>query len=322
MWGLIGTWRMALEGIQSASTYLDATDNVEEAVVSAIQAVEDYPYYKSVGYGGLPNQNGDVELDAGFMDGDTLAIGGVAGIKDFKNPIAIAYALTKEPANNLLVDRGAEHYGTMHHFERRTMLSDRAQIHYENRLAELTKKQLLVPYAGHDTVGITGTNRRGHVVAGTSTSGLFMKHPGRVGDSPVFGAGLYADSDWGGATITGMGEDVMKGALSYEVVRRMQHQSPQAAVESALADFNRRFEKRGQKLRDVSIVAMNPAGDWGVATNIRDFSCVVATAMQDATVYVVNATRSGMQIEPASEAWLAQYMAERQSPLKRYRNEE
>lgn len=317
MWALVGTWRMALEGIAAASVPLRADGDIANAVVSAIRAVEDYPYYKSVGYGGLPNCEEEVELDAGFMDGQTLAIGGVAAVKDFKNPIEIAYRLTKEPANNLLVGRGAEQYAHTHHFERRNMLSERAQIQYQNRQQELERDQTLTPYAGHDTVGVIGVNDTGHVVAGTSTSGLFMKHAGRVGDSPIFGAGLYADSDYGAATVTGMGEDVMKGALAYDVVRRMQKTSPQSAVEDALHELQAKFKKRSQQLRDVSVVALSPLGEWGVATTIHDFSCVVATAQQAATVYVVNAHGEQMHIEVASEAWLNAYMAKRHAPLTR-----
>lgn len=310
---------MALEGISESRADLDQTGDVSKAIVSAIKAVEDYPYYKSVGYGGLPNQDQTVELDAGFMDGDTLAIGGVGAIQDFKNPIAIAYQLSKEPANNLLVGRGAEQYAQRHQFERRNMLTERAQIYYRNKQAELKATPTLTPYAGHDTVGIVGVNRKGQVACGTSTSGLFMKHPGRVGDSPIFGGGLYADSDYGAATITGMGEDVMKGALAYDVVMRMRSMSSQQAAETALSDLKHRFEKRDQTLRDISIVAVNNQGDWGVATNITDFSCVVATEQHAPTVYLVNADHEThrMQIEPATEAWMARYMAERQAPLTR-----
>ena len=110
MWGIIATWRMALEGIEKASEILKKSGDAGDAIEIAIREVEDFPYYKSVGYGGLPNEDMEVELDAAFMDGDTLDIGAVAAIKDFANPISIARRLSKEKVNNLLVGSGAEKY--------------------------------------------------------------------------------------------------------------------------------------------------------------------------------------------------------------------
>ena len=100
------------------------------------------------------------------------------------------------------------------------MLTDRAKIHYHNRTKEITNTELK-PYSGHDTVGMVCLDTAGHMTSATSTSGLFMKHPGRLGDSPVCGSGFYVDSFVGGASATGLGEDVMKGCVSYEIVRLM-----------------------------------------------------------------------------------------------------
>ena len=93
MWGIIATWRMAVEGITKASEMLKNGGNAGDAIEVAVKEVEDFPYYKSVGYGGLPNEEMEVELDAAYMDGDTLDIGAVAAIKDFANPISIARRL-------------------------------------------------------------------------------------------------------------------------------------------------------------------------------------------------------------------------------------
>ena len=110
MWGIIATWCMAYDGINKASEMLKNDDDAGNAIEEAIKIVEDCPYYKSVGYGGLPNKEMEVELDAAFMDGDTLDIGAVGAIKDFANPISIARSLSKEKVNNLLVGLGAEKY--------------------------------------------------------------------------------------------------------------------------------------------------------------------------------------------------------------------
>ena len=134
MWGIIATWRMAVEGISKASQVLAEGGDAGDAIEIAVREVEDFPYYKSVGYGGLPNEEMEVELDAAFMDGDTLDIGAVAAIKDYANPVSIARRLSKEKVNNLLVGEGAEKFAHKEGFERNNMLTDRAKIHYRNRL--------------------------------------------------------------------------------------------------------------------------------------------------------------------------------------------
>ncbi|MEG1733280.1 MAG: isoaspartyl peptidase/L-asparaginase, partial [Longicatena sp.] len=93
MWGIIATWRMAVEGISKASEMLEDSQSSGDAIEEAIKAVEDFPFYKSVGYGGLPNEEMEVELDAAFMDGTTFDMGAVGAIKDFANPISIARRL-------------------------------------------------------------------------------------------------------------------------------------------------------------------------------------------------------------------------------------
>ena len=100
-WAIIGTWRMAYEGICEASKLLSESDDSGSAIELAIKMVEDYPFYKSVGYGGLPNEEGVVELDAAYMDGKTLGVGCVAAITDFSNPISIAKKLSKDRFNKI-----------------------------------------------------------------------------------------------------------------------------------------------------------------------------------------------------------------------------
>ena len=160
MWGIIATWRMAMEGISKASEMLAEGKDAGDAIETAIREVEDFPYYKSVGYGGLPNEEMEVELDAAFMDGDTLDIGAVAAIKDYANPVSIARRLSKEKVNNLLVGAGAEKFAHKEGFERKNMLSDRAKIHYRNRVKEV-QEQEIKPYAGHDTVGMVCLDSHG-----------------------------------------------------------------------------------------------------------------------------------------------------------------
>ena len=110
MWGMIATWRMALEGVTKGCDLLKENGDAGDAIETAIKEVEDFPFYKSVGYGGLPNEEMEVELDAAYMDGTTFDLGAVAAVKDFANPISIARRLSKEKVNNLLVGEGAEKF--------------------------------------------------------------------------------------------------------------------------------------------------------------------------------------------------------------------
>lgn len=319
MWAIIGTWRMALEGITKASAELAEGQEAGEAIETAIKETENFPYFKSVGYGGLPNENMEVELDAGFMDGNNLTVGAVGALKDYANPIAIARRLSFEKYNNVLVGAGAEAYAHKIGFERKNMLTQRAKIHYYNRLKkEKMDHQAaeLKPYIGHDTVGMACLDRDKRICVGTSTSGLFMKRAGRVGDSPLVGSGFYADSSIGAATATGLGEDIMKGLVSYEIVRQMEAGlSPQAACELVVNKLDKRLRELNGTAGDISVVALNKQGEFGVATNIKSFSFVYASYKQAATVYVCELVDGHTTYKVASEEWLDDYIRTRTEPL-------
>lgn len=317
MWGMIATWRMAAEGVEKGAHMLAEGQNAGDAIETAIREVEDFPYYKSVGYGGLPNEEMEVELDAAYMDGDTLDIGAVAAIKDYANPVSIARRLSHEKVNSMLVGEGAEKFAHKEGFERKNMLTDRAKAHYRNRVKE-QREQELKPYSGHDTVGMVCLDSAGKVTAATSTSGLFMKKKGRVGDSPIAGSGFYADSEVGGASATGLGEDLMKGCISYEIVRLMKEGlHPQEACERAVNLLDQELKERRGKAGDLSLIAMNKAGQWGVATNIEGFSFAVAVEGQEPKVYLVRRGEDGhCSFEEASKEWMDDYMRTRMAPVE------
>lgn len=316
MHGIIATWRMAKEGIELGEELLKNREKSGRAIETAIRAVEDFPYYKSIGYGGLPNEEQIVELDAGYMDGDTMSVGAIGAIHDFANPVSIAKKLSEEKVNNVLVGVGAEKYAREFHFEEKEMLTDRARAFYRKKKKELD--QQLRPYDGHDTVGMVCLDEFGTVTAATSTSGLFMKRSGRVGDSPIVGSGFYADSEVGGATATGLGEDLMKGCISYEIVRLMKEGlSPQEACEKAVADLDKKLKAKRGEAGDLSVVAMNCKGEFGCATNIDGFSFSVATSDLEPTVYLVNREADGhCTFEVASQEWLEEYMRVRMAPVE------
>ncbi len=316
MYGIIATWRMAKEGIELADEMLKKGEVSGKAIETAIKAVEDFPYYKSVGYGGLPNEEQIVELDAGYMDGDTMSVGALGAIKDFANPISIAKKLSEEKVNNLLVGAGAEKYAKEMKFEEKEMLTDRAKAFYRKWKKEMDQE--LKPYDGHDTVGMVCLDTSGTVTAATSTSGLFMKRSGRVGDSPIVGSGFYADSEVGGATATGLGEDLMKGCISYEIVRLMKEGlTPQAACEKAVTELDRKLREKRGEAGDLSVVAMNCKGEFGCATNIGGFSFSVATQEQEPVVYLVTREEDGhCSFREADQEWLEEYMRVRMAPVQ------
>ncbi|TYP54249.1 isoaspartyl peptidase/L-asparaginase-like protein (Ntn-hydrolase superfamily) [Thermosediminibacter litoriperuensis] len=305
---------MCLEGIIAATEILKHGGDAGDAVEEAVRIVEDFPLYKSVGYGGLPNENCEVELDAAFMDGDTLSFGAVGGIRDFKNPVSIARKLSHEKFNIFLVGSGAEEYAHKNGFERKNMLTERAKKTWEKRVKEIYEKNLS-PYDGHDTVGIVCLDKKGHMTAATSTSGLFMKKRGRVGDSPICGSGLYVDSQIGGAAATGLGEDIMKGCLSYEAVRLMESGiDPQQAAEKAVFNFSEKLKQRSGKAGAISLVCLNNKGEWGVGTNV-EFSFVVATGVSMPKVYLAHPENGKVIFEEASEEWLQEYQRKITRPV-------
>lgn len=316
VWGMIGTWRMSFEGINEACYHLKAGSTARQSVINAIKAVEDFPYYKSVGYGGLPNEEGIVELDAAFMDGSSLAIGAVAGISNIANPILVAESLSHERFNNFLVGYGAEKWAISKGFETKNMLTDRAKSYYQRRYQQ-TIGRGLSPYSGHDTVGIIALDLQKNICVGTSTSGLFMKRQGRVGDSPLSGSGFYADSDIGAAAATGLGEDLMKGCTSYEIVRKMRTgMSPQQAADTTLAELELRLYEKYGKAGDLSVVCMDIDGNFGVATNIETFSFVAANHKLHPTVYLAKNKDGQTFYEQASKEWLINYQLKLMGELK------
>ena len=303
-WGFIATWCMAFDACSEASTELaTGTKKASDIVEHAIKKIEDYPFYKSVGCGGLPNAEGVVELDAAFFDGDTWDFGGVAGVKNIANPISLAKKISTDRFNCFLVGEGATIEAQKQHLPFKNMLTERAQKAWEQKKQDILLKNLS-PYDGHDTVGAVTLDQKGSMAAAVSTSGLFMKKSGRVGDSPFSGSGIYVDSEVGGCVATGLGEDIMKGCLSYEVVRLMEEGlSPMEAGEKALNRFEQKMLKKRNHCGAISLAILNNKGEWGIATNV-EYSFVVATQDIPATVFIAHRKEQKTIIEKASEEWL------------------
>lgn len=277
MWGIIATWEMAFDGVKVAADILEKNGNVMDAVERCVNNVEENEDYASVGYGGLPNENCEVELDAAFMDGNTLSIGAVASVKNILNPSSVARSLMKGPFNNFLVGKGAEDYAYENGIKVQDMLTDKSIAKWTEHRDNIMKTNLN-PYVGHDTICAIGVDSEINMATCTSTSGLFYKKAGRVGDSPIPGSGYYVDSEIGGACATGLGEDIMKGCISFEIVSLMSKGfSPQKACEKATKELNDKLIKKRLKAGDISVIAMNNEGEFGASTNIEEFPFVVAT---------------------------------------------
>lgn len=277
---IIATWEMSFEGVKIAEKLLKKNKSYEDVICALINEVELNPEFHTVGYSGYPNEICEVELDAGIMNGDNLHFGAVAGMKHIKTPIDVARLLMDSEYSNFISGEGALKFALENGFRKENLLTDEAKAKYD---AEIANKENADK--GHDTIGaiIAGNGR---VVSATSTSGLFLKREGRIGDSPLVGAGLYADSKVGGAAATGVGEDIIKGALSYQVVNLMKSGiAAQEAATKAVEEFDANLKNRGETPRDFSVVCADKNGNWGAASNIAEFPFAVSDG-EETKLYV------------------------------------
>ena len=275
MSAIIGTWRMSLEGIRLGWEHLQHGGSAADAVERAVCAVEDEPAFTSVGYGGLPAKDGHVRLDAGWMDGNTLRVGAVMHTEGIANPVKAARMLCGRARNCVLAGDGAEAFARRMGLPMRDMLTPSSREAWQNAL----KDQHTGPmdaYREHDTVCVLAVDGQGQMIAGTSTSGLFMKEIGRVGDSPMPGCGYYCDARYGAAAATGVGEDIMRGCLSYETVALMrQGLSPADACALSLRRLTERTRALGEPDPSISLIALSPDGTGGAATTLPIFPYVL-----------------------------------------------
>ena len=286
MRAIIGTWKMSFDGVQETFGMLKTGAPAGEAVVRAVSRVEDEPAFHSVGYGGLPGKDGRVTLDAAFMDGRALRMGGVMSAENIRNPIQTAYHLCGRKTNCLLAGRGAEEFALQEGLAMRDMRTPESVKRWREAVAAQAEKELEA-YRGHDTVCVLALDESGNMAAGTSTSGLFMKEPGRVGDTPIIGSGFYCDARFGAAAATGLGEDIMRGCLSYETVARMRNgESPRQACQHALDALAERKRELGEDAGSISLIALSPRGEFGAATTLPVFPFAAGNE-ETAALYIV-----------------------------------
>ncbi|MDR1507479.1 MAG: isoaspartyl peptidase/L-asparaginase [Treponema sp.] len=295
---------MSLNGALIAGGVLKNGGTTLEAIKAGINDVENNPDYLSVGYGGLPNREGEVELDAAIMDGSSGLFGGLMGVKGIANPIDVAVALSKKRLNCLLCGAGAEKYARLKGFEFKNMLTEKAKKQWEEQEVKDNELLSLASYNGHDTVCFAA-RQENSLAAGVSTSGIFLKTPGRVGDSPIVGGGLFSDSDAGAAAATGDGEDILRGCLSHEIVRQMEGgRTAREACETALFNHLKKMDRKNLKVGPISLIALGADGSFGAATSLDEFAFIYTDSDNPPEVWIAGA-KTGM--EKAAAERLNQY---------------
>jgi len=269
-------------GIPEAMEVLRRGGSAVEAVERGLMVCEDNLADHYVGTGGLPNARGIVELDASIMVGSSRAFGAVGAVKNFPNPISIARAiLEKLPQHALLVGEGAEAFADSLGFSRAELLTPEAKalwleqlkgVNAESIEGENTKAmsgderyrlaaiELVKKFSPHEgpwgTINIIALDRSGELVCGVSTSGYPYKHPGRVGDSAIAGAGNYADSRYGAAACTGRGELSLRGGTARTIIENMKAGlSPEDACFEALIEARNLPDEFRAELRCLALTA-------------------------------------------------------------------
>lgn len=194
-----------------------------DAVVEAVAYMEDPPYFNA-GVGSSLNLEGVAEFDASVMDGSTLRYGGVGAVKNVKNPVRLARKIMEETGHSLIVGEGAEKLAVKYGLTGEVRTTERVKQMYKTFIKELRSGggyeyfQWVRKYLEHGTVGAVALDRDGNIAAATSTGGLWLKLPGRVGDTPTPGCGTYADSRAGGCSGSGIGEAGMRLCTAKRVV--------------------------------------------------------------------------------------------------------
>jgi len=286
---VIATWPFGQTAVSTALPLLRQGKPALDAAIAGAQAVEDDPKVHSVGFGGLPNSIGTVQLDACVMDGKTLACGAVAGLENVRHPAALARRVMEKTPHVLLVGEGARWFAIQEGFPLEVLNTPESLAEWEKRRPRgagaapgSAAWQALVhaDRDNHDTVTVLALDAKGSLGGVCTTSGLAHKLPGRVGDSPLIGAGLYVDDSAGAAGATGVGEEIIRVGGSLRVVEAMRAgRSPQEACEQAVRAVNASAVRRGVHPAEVAFLAVDPQGRAGGACTARtNFEYAVARA--------------------------------------------
>jgi len=261
----LSTWVHGKPANERAAEVFLAGGSLLDAVEKGINVPENDPQVTSVGYGGLPNEEGVVELDAAIMDGTRHRAGSVCNLHSIKNPISVARLVMERTRHTTLAGDGAFRFALKVGFQPEQLLTPESLKKWLEWKSNPKRISYWLSPENHDTIGMVATDGKGHVVSGCSTSGLAWKIPGRVGDSPLVGCGVYADDSVGAASATGDGDLMTNYCTSVSIVHLM---ARGASPQDACLDLLRHMVKSDTQNRsgEVCVIAINTRGEIGAAS--------------------------------------------------------
>lgn len=261
---VLSTWNFGLKANEAAWEILSKNGKAIDAVEAGVKIPEGDPTERSVGYGGRPDRDGRVTLDACIMD-EQANIGSVAALEHIKHPISVARAVMEKTPHVMLVGDGALQFALSQGFKKENLLVEDSEKEWKEWLKNSNYKPI-VNIENHDTIGMIALDANGDLSGACTTSGMAFKMHGRVGDSPIIGAGLYVDNEIGAATATGHGEEVIRIAGCHLVVELMrQGKTPEQACIEAVNRVVKLTANRKKNLKDIQVgfIALNKKGEYG-----------------------------------------------------------
>ena len=261
---VISTWNFGVQANGAAWEILKNNGRALDAVEAGVKIPEGDPTERSVGYGGRPDRDGKVTLDACIMD-EFSNIGSVAALEHIKHPISVARAVMEKTPHVMLVGDGALQFALSQGFKKENLLVEASEKEWKEWL-KTSQYKPIANIENHDTIGMIALDVHGNLSGACTTSGMAFKMHGRVGDSPIIGAGLYGDNEIGAATATGHGEEVIRIAGCHLVVELMrQGKSPQQACEEAVSRIVKLTQNRNKNLKDIQVgfIALDKQGNYG-----------------------------------------------------------
>lgn len=270
---VVSTWGHGIAANEGAWKILSANGKALDAVEAGVRVTESDLTNRSVGVGGRPDAEGHVTLDACIMDEESRC-GAVAYLEGIGHPISVARAVMEKTPHVMLVGEGARDFAIDQGFEKVKTPLKEVKKDWKEWKKEKKQEQSRINNENHDTIGMLALDQFGNLSGACTTSGWAYKMPGRVGDSPIIGAGLFVDNEIGAACATGMGEAIIRIAGSHTVVELMrQGHSPQTACELAVD----RIIKKHKDLTNLQVgfVALNKSGDYGAYSVYKGFNVAV-----------------------------------------------
>ncbi len=257
---VISTWNFGIRANKVAWKVLSDNGRALDAVQKGVMIIEADPNIETVGYGGLPDRDGYVTLDASIMD-EAGNAGAVAFLQHIMHPVSVARMVMEKTPHVMIVGEGALQFALENGFKKKNLLTKKAKEAWLKWLKE-SKYKPVINKNNHDTIGMLALDNSGNLSGTCTTSGIAFKYHGRVADSAIIGAGLFVDNEVGAATATGLGEAVIKVAGSHLVVEEMRNgRSPEEACKAAV---KRIVEKnKNYKNFQVGFIALNKYGEVG-----------------------------------------------------------